>query len=331
MERGKSMSRIRLNQEYRNKIANRMRVHLEQEDTQEKQKYDELKGEQIELNDNAWNLAETIVRKHYTPDDVKMAYHLQNKFENVSTIAKDSCFHFHYLGMKEDRDYDNNPIMKEDTIEEHFDFRLQGDFEHSDSSSYSRDNAYGYALYRDELKAQDNCNPDILIEQEGKEHNPHLTKYKDANDKYLGNDDSGYGKQWNEKYQLDLIGREYCRDRSIACNEQQFLMLKQWKQQKSQFVLAHRNWIKSILDQMKEIKIGLKGYKYLDEAIELATELGLNISDAEIIRINSTGLTIYNPKNLADRIKGMKNKNQTREDKIKARMLYEKQQQKSVN
>jgi hypothetical protein len=78
---------------------------------------------------------------------------------------------------------------------------------------------------------------------------------------------------------------------------------------------------------MKEIKIGLKGYKYLDEAIELATELGLNISDAEIIRTNSTGLVIYNPKNLADRIKGMKNKNQTREDKIKARLLYEKQQQ----
>jgi len=104
-------------------------------------------------------------------------------------------------------------------------------------------------------------------------------------------------------------------------------MLKEWKQAKGQFVMAHRNWIKSILDQMKEIKIGLKGYKYLDEAIELATELGLNISDAEIIRTNSTGLVIYNPKNLADRIKGMKNKNTSREDKIKARLLYEKQQQ----
>ena len=33
------MSRIRLNQEYRNKIANRMRVHIEQEDTQEKEKF----------------------------------------------------------------------------------------------------------------------------------------------------------------------------------------------------------------------------------------------------------------------------------------------------
>ena len=77
---------------------------------------------------------------------------------------------------------------------------------------------------------------------------------------------------------------------------------------------------------MKEIKIGLKGYKYLDEAIELCTELGLNVQEAEIIRTNSTGLVIYNPKNLADRVKGMKNKNTTREDKIKARMLYEQQQ-----
>jgi hypothetical protein len=82
---------------------------------------------------------------------------------------------------------------------------------------------------------------------------------------------------------------------------------------------------------MKEIKIGLKGYKYLDEAIELCTELGLNVQEAEIIRTNSTGLTIYNPKNLADRIKGMKNKKaQTREEKIAARMLYE-QQNESVN
>jgi len=325
------MSRIRLNQEYRNKIANRMRVHLEQEPTQEKTKYDELKAEQIELNDNAWNIAEQIVRKHYTPSDVEKAYYLQNKFENVETIAKDSCFHFHYLGQVEDRDYDNKPITKEDTIEEHFDFRLQGAYESDNSNSYDRNNAYGYALYRDELKAQDNCNPDILIEQEGKDNNPHLTKYTDANNKYLGDNDSGYGKQWNLKYQLDLIGREYCRDRSIACTQEQFELLKCWKSAKGQFVIAHHKWIKSILDQMKEIKIGLKGYKYLDEAIELCTELGMAITDAEIIRTNSTGLVIYNPKNLAERVKGMKNKNSSREDKIKARLLYEKQQQNSLN
>jgi len=320
------MARIRLNQEYRNKIANRMRVHLEQEDTIEKQKYDSLKADQIDINDNAWKIAEKIVRRHYTLDDVAKAQYLQDKFENVSTIAKDSCFHFHYLGMKEDRDYDNNVVMKEDTIESHFDFRLNGSMESDSDSNYS-DNSYGYALFRDELKAQENCNPDILIEQEGKDSNPHKTKYCDNNNKYLGNDDKGYGKQWNEKYQLDLIGRDYCRDRSIACNEQEYMMLIDWKKAKGQFVMAHNKWIKSILDQMKEIKLGLKGYKYLDEAIELANELGMPIDEAEIIRTNSTGLTIYNPKNLADRIKGMKNKREkTREEKIAERMAYMKAQ-----
>ncbi len=320
------MTRIRLNQEYRNKIANRMRVHLEQEDTVEKQKYDSLKADQIDINDKAWNMAEKIVRRHYTDEDVEKAYYLQNKFENVSTIAKDSCFHFHYLGTKEDRDYDNNPITKEDTIEGHFDFKLNGSIDVDNNSSYARDNEYGYALFRDELKAQENCNPDILIEQEGKDNNPHKTKYTDNNSKYLGDKDSGYGKQWNDKYQLDLIGRDYCRDRSIACNEQEYMFLIDWKKQKGQFVIAHQKWISSILEQMKEIKVGLKGYKYLDEAIELSTELGLNITDAEIIRTNSTGLVIYNPKNLADRIKGMKNKKvKTKEEKIAERILYEQQ------
>ena len=326
------MSRIRLNQEYRNKIANRMRVHLEAEDTVEKQNYDKLKAQQIDINDNAWKIAEKIVRRHYTLDDVAKAQYLQDKFENVDTIAKDSCFHFHYMGTVEKRDYDNKPVVREKAIEKHFDFRLNGSIDTESNTSYSSDNEYGYALFRDELKAQENCNPDILIEQEGKDNNPHKTKYVDANNKYLGDDDSSYGKQWNEKYQLDLIGRNYCRDRSIACTEKEFMMLQEWKQAKGQFVVAHNKWIKSILDQMKEIKLGLKGYKYLDEAIELSTELGLNINDAEIIRTNSTGLTIYNPKNLADRIKGMKNKREkTREEKIAERMAYMKGQAEVVN
>jgi hypothetical protein len=319
------MSRIRLNQEYRNKIANRLRVHAEQEDTIEKQNYDNLKADQIDINDNAWKIAERIVRRHYTLDDVEKAQYLQDKFENVDTIAKDSCFHFHYMGEVEGRDYDNKPIMEQKPIESHFDFRLNGSIDVDNNSSYSRDDSgYSYALFRDELKAQDNCNPDILIEQEGKDQNPHKTKYVDNNNKYLGNDDSGYGKEWNEKYQLDLIGRNYCRDRSIACTKDEYMFLIDWKNQKGKFVIAHHKWIKSILDQMKEIKIGLKGYKYLDEALELASELGMPIDEAEIIRTNSTGLTIYNPKNLADRIKGMKNKRQkTREEKIRERILYE--------
>jgi len=326
------MARIRLNNEYRNKIANRIKVHLFQEDTQEKRKYDELKGQQIDLNDNAWKVAETIVRRHYTLDDVEKAYYLQNKFENVSTIAKDSCFHFHYMGQKEERDYDNNVKLVPSTIEKHFDFRLNGSFDLDNNYSSNRDSSYGFALFRDEINAQDNCNADILIEQEGKDDNPHKRKFVDNNNEYLGlsggrDNETKYGKEWNEKYQLDLIGRDYCRDRSIACSKEEFDFLISWKQAKGQFVIAHEKWVNSVLKQMREIKIGLKGYKYLDEAIELSNELGLAITDAEIIRTNSTGLVIYNPKNLAERIKGMKNTQKTREQKIAERVAYMQQQQ----
>jgi len=303
-----------------------MRVWAEAEDTQEKRKYDDLKADQIEINDNAWTLAKQIVRRHYTEDDVAKAYYLQNKFENVDTIQPDSCFHFHYTGMVEARDYDNNAKMEEQQIEKHFDFRLNGSTDVENNSSHTSDSEYGYALLRDELKAQEGCNPDILIEQDGKDQNPHLTKFKDANDKYLGDDDKGYGKEWNDKYKLDLIGREYCRDRSIACTEQEFKILVAWKQAKGQFIMAHYKWIKSILAQMKFIKDVIKSYKYLDEAIEFANESGLAITEAEIIRTNSTGLTFYNPKLASEHLKSMKNKNVSREDKILARREYEQNQ-----
>ena len=45
------------------------------------------------------------------------------------------------------------------------------------------------------------------------------------------------------------------------------------------------------------------------------------------IRDSSSGLVIYNPKNLAERIKGMKNTEKTREQKIAERVAYMQQQQ----
>jgi hypothetical protein len=322
------MSRIRLNQEYRNKIANRMRIHLEQEDTQEKEAYLKAREEMKPLQDQTWKLAEEIVSRHYTPEDIKMAYHLQNKFENVDTIAKDSCFHFGYMGKVEDRDQNDKPIMKDKYIESHFDFRLNGNI-NGDENSRSED--FGYAYFRDELKNREGCNPDINIEMKDKDRNPHQTKIQDANDKYLGTNggrenQTSYAREWNNDYVLDLIGREYCRDRSIACKEDEFAYLMKWQQAKGHLITCHQKWIESVLNQMKFVKDVIKGYKYLDEAIEFSTESGLNISDAEIIRTNSTGLTLYNPKNAAEMLKSMKNKNQTREQKIAARLKYNQQQ-----
>jgi len=333
------MSRIRLNQEYRNKIANRMRVHLECENTQEKEKFFELRENFKNLQDKTWELAEQCVRRQYPQEDVDTCHYLEKKYPNVDTVSKDSCFHFGYMGNPEEKDEEDKYISK------HFDFRLGGDIDGIDrQSNQDEDDNWGrkdhrdfaYAYFRDELKAKEGCNPDINIEMSGKESNPHWTKYSDANARVLGfnsgrNNLTSYSDEWNKEYELDLIGREYCRDRQIPVAREEFQTFLIWQQAKGQLSIAHHKWIESILNQMKEIKIGLKGYRYLDEAIELCTELGLDVQEAEIIRTNSTGLVIYNPKNLADRIKGMKNKNTSRKDKILARIEYEKQQQQNLN
>ena len=329
------MARIRLNQEYRNKGGHRFREHLEQEHTQEKEDFFQKREKFKAIQDKTWELAKVCVERQYPKADVDMAHYLQDKYPNVNTIAKDSCFHFGYMGKPEEQDEEDKYITK------HFDFRLNGDYDGVDGQDdidgyrpQSRD--FGYAYFRDELKGKEGCNPDITIEMEGKDNNPHWTKYTDANDKYLGsssgkNNLTSYSAQWDKQYELDLIGREYCRDRQIAVSRQEFKTFEDWQIAKGQLIMAHYKWIKSILNQVKEIKLGLKGYKYLDEMIELGTELGLSISDAEIIRCNSGGLVIYNPKNLAERIKGMKNKNHSREDKIRERILYESQQSEVVN
>ncbi len=319
------MSRIRLNKEYRNKIANRMRVHLESEDTQEKEAFFKARENMKPLQDETWKLAKEIVSRHYTPEDIKMAYHLQNKFENVDTIAKDSCFHFGYMGEVEDRDNDDRPIMKDKYIESHFDFKLDGNINGQENG---RQSDFANAMYRDELKGREGCNPDINIEQSGNQSNPHWTKITDANEKYIGTsggrgNQTSFAKEWNNDYVLDLIGREYCRDRSIACSEKEYQILMVWQSAKGQLIQAHEKWIEGILKQMKEVvKPCLKGWKYLDEAIEFAKESGLELNDAEIIRTNSTGLALYNPKNAAEMLKSMKNKNISREDKILALKKY---------
>ena len=186
------MARVRNNQGHRSKILNVfMRPYLEQELTQEKEAFDQAREIIKPLQDETWKLAEKIVRRHYTDEDVKMAYHLQNKFDNVNTIAKDSCFHFGYLAKADD---DQNEKDEDNYVTKHFDFRLDGNI---NGLERSRQNDFAYAYFRDELKGKVNkgekCNPDINIEQkwgngsgEENQSNPHWTQTDNANERELG-------------------------------------------------------------------------------------------------------------------------------------------------
>jgi hypothetical protein len=192
---------------------------------------------------------------------------------------------------------------------------------------------------REELKAKE-CNPDILAQQNGKDDNPHKTKHIDANNKALGysnyssynsdNDNNvGMTREFDSQFYLDIIGTSHCRSRTIACTREEFLVFKMFKQAKSNVITCHQKWIDSIEKQKQAMKTGLKAYRYLSEGVELMKELGVELDEAELVRCNSTGLTIYNPVNLASMIKGMKNTTMTREQKIALRKEYEAKQ--SVN
>ena len=212
----------------------------------------------------------------------------------------------------------------------HFDFGLFGNLNGSEYSSEDGQK-FATAYFREDLKAMD-CNPDIFAQQNENKDNPHKTKHVEACMKALGrvgnsysssDDSTGMTKTFDDQYYLDVIGTSYCRSRAIACTKDEYSKFEEWRIAKGNLVSKHQTWIDTIQKQSDQLKIGLKAYRYLSEGIELATELGIQVDEAELIRTNSTGLTIYNPSNLASMIKGMKNKNQSREAKILARKQYE--------
>jgi hypothetical protein len=343
------MARVRNNQGYRKKILDIfIRPFLEQENTQEREGYLQAREIIKPLQDKTWQVAKSIVRKHYTEDDVAKAWYLQNKFENVNTIAKDSCFHFGYMAKKEGNEekyeqesYSGDHTEQDDKyITKHFDFRLDGNINGQENN---RQNDFAYAYFRDELKGKINkgekCNPDINIEQKwgngsGEENasNPHWTQVDQANERELGlsggkDNQTSYAQQWNKDYQLDLIGREYCRDRQIGCDQKEFAILMNWQVAKGQLITCHSKWIETILEQCKLLKNVLRDHVYLEQSIELANKMGITLNESNILATTSKGIVVSN-QDVLNHLTTLKNKTQTREQKILARQIYDQQQAK---
>ena len=318
------MTKVRMNTELRNKLFNKMKNVFENEDTQEREAF--LQARET-VNDEyviAQQFAKEVVERAYPPEDVATLRTFKRKYgDPCDVVAKDKCFYFAH---NECVDEDNQPTE----VKSHFDFGLFGNL---NGSEYSSDEGkkFAVAYYREELKAKD-CNPDIFAQQNENKDNPHKTKHVEEcmkalgySNQYSNNNDVGIGmtKDFNQPYYLDVIGTSYCRSRAIACTKDEYKQFETWRIAKANLVSKHQSWIDTIQKQCDQLKIGLKAYRYLSEGIELATELGIQVDEAELIRTNSTGLTIYNPSNLASMIKGMKNKHQSREAKILARKQYE--------
>jgi len=323
-------AKIRMNTEYRNKFYNRIKDVFEKEETQEQQAFLQARENFNDQQKLGSELAKAVVERSYPKEDVATLRIFKKKYgDPCDVVAKDKCFYFAH-----NEDVNDEGESKE--TKSHFDFGLYGNLNGQEHYGSDDIDHFAHAYFREELKAK-GCNPDIIAQQSGKDSNPHKTKHIDMCNKALGkngngthqDDDSiGMAKSFNAPFYADVIGTSYCRSRAIACTKEEYTLFEQWRMSKAKVVSTHQTWINSIMKQCDQLKIGLKAYRYLSEGIELAKELGIELDEAELIKTNSTGLTIYNPTNLANMIKGMKNKEQTREQKIYERMKYEKE---SVN
>ena len=235
-------------------------------------------------------------------------------------------------------DHEHDEQDDDKYITKHFDFRLDGNINGEESH---RTNDFAYAYFRDELKGKINkgekCNPDINIEQKwgngsGEENssNPHWTQVDHANERELGlsggrDNQNLYARQWNNDYQLDLIGREYCRDRQLNCKAEEFAILMTWQSAKQKLIMAHTKWIETILEQCKVLKSGLRDHVYLEQSIDMAKKMGLTISETDILATTSKGIVVSNT-DILNHLASLKNKTQTRDQKIALRKLYDQQQ-----
>jgi hypothetical protein len=314
------MARVKMNNEYRTKIKNSSRNSLENNKLNPKRENYFQALEQVKIDyPKYFDTAKTVVKKAYPKEHCDtLQYFKQLYGQPCDVVAKDSCYYFAFTD-KENVDEDGDAIENE----KHFDFKLNGNL---NGSEYSHNNDFAYAYYRDEMK-KENLNPDILIEQEDNQNNPHLQKHTDANDKFLGlsrcaEDNTNLARDFNDQFTCDVIGTSACRSRAIACTKDEYQEMEKFLIMKSKLVQTHQEWIRGIREDIKDIQGALKSYRYLDEGIELANstfkglELTDRIDESQIIRTNSTGLMIFNPQNVADRIAQRNEAKLTREEKI---------------
>jgi len=321
-------AKIRMNTEFRNKLFNKIKDVFENESTEEREAFLKSREDFNTAQQSTFELAKQVVERSYPKEDVDTLRVFKKKYgQPCDVVAKDKCFYFAH---NEDVNEDNEEVE----TKSHFDFGLFGNLDGQEGYGREDQDQFAHAYFREELKSK-GCNPDIIPQQSGKDSNPYKTKHIDMCNKELGKSGSSYSnsndyaigmtKDFNAPFYADVIGTSYCRSRAIACTKDEYQQFEQWRMAKADVVSKHTTWVSSISKQADQLKIGLKAYRYLSEGIELATELGINVDEAELVKTNSTGLTIYNPTNLANMIKGMKNKQSTntREAKILARKQYE--------
>ena len=280
-----------LNAEKRKAIADVFQVHFESNSKFKEQHTNAIVNYNL-IREKAKAEIEKIVRYHQPQEDVDTIRSMINKYgdRNGGQLHEDNCF---YVSMPitkvddEGREYDA-------TDEVHIKFDMENDFARS--------------YYRDELKSK-GLNPDFKLSIEGdySKRNPKYYADESAVDEYLGfshkrNDATGteYHKdKWDNDFKLWVIGTSYCHSRQFKVDESTLNFFKMYRSAQDEVVKTHEQLYSYVENKMKKLRLGLKSYKYFDQAKKLADNLNVPLNESILNESSSMALSIYSPDNLA--------------------------------
>ncbi len=288
--------RLTLNAEKRKVIADVFQNHFE-DNSKFKKAWQDAKENYNLLRKVAKEKIERLVRTHQPQEDVDTIRSMINKYgeRNGGELHHDNCFYVQNATPRMDTDYQGNPKEVYDDV--HIKF---GDMDKDFLTSY----------YRDEMKAKGiDADFNVRLGDNYEKRNPTYYNSESQVDKFLGfgirNDVSQKANilpkdEWENDFKLWVIGSSYCHNRHFATNSAEFEFFQNFKTAEQEVVRTHQAMFDHVNKKMEKLKLGLKSYRYFDQAKELADKLGVVLNESILDAHSSMALSIYSPTNLAD-------------------------------
>ena len=315
--------RITLNADKRKVIADVFQNHFE-DNSKFKKAWQQAKETYNNLREQAKVKMEVLIREHQPQEDVDTIRSMIKKYgSSGGDLYHDNCFYVTNEKPRIETDYEGNP--KEYYDDTHIKF---GDMDKDFLTSW----------YRDEMKAKGiDADYDVRLGDNYDKRNPTYYNSESAVNKFLGwgsrNDASKsvmYPKdEWENDFKLWVIGSSYCHNRQFVSDNETFKWFQSFKTAQENIILAHKNLFEHVDKKMQKLKLGLKSYRYFDQAKELADKLGVVLNESVLDAHSSMALSIYSPTNLAELLTD--EVEQTRDEKIAIAKKLLQEQQNSLN
>ena len=307
--------KITLNAEKRKVIADQFQSFYE---NKVKDKLVQAKEQYDLMREKAKEKIEQVVRYHQPQEDVDTIRRMIGKYNRAGgELYEDNCF------------YVQRPITKVDDEGREYDATDEVHIRFNMGRNFAR------AYYRDELKSK-GLNPDfnLAIDNDYSKRNPKYYNDESAVNTYLGfsnssNEDKSITKpvaKWEEDFKLWTIGSSYCHSRQFKVDENTLNFFKMYVASADNVIKEHQQLYSYVEGKMKTLRLGLKSYRYFDQAKKLADKVGVVLNETMMNESSSLALSIYSPENLASLLEDKEVL--TREQKI---AIARKQMQQSVN